>query len=436
METTKKRLHYGYVIVIGAFIQYFVCSGILYNCMPLFTVPCSESFGIGQGTFTLWTTIFNVATAVCAMFMSKLVSKFKFKTLNLIAIVVAGLLTMSLAFAPGVWMFYICGAFIGACMPIMIVMYNGTMIPRWFKNNISSVIATVLIGPRVGGIILNPITSSIINNGAGMFGFDEGWRAAFLVLGAIVLVVGFLNCLLLMRESPASMGLLRVGEVAGVGESVHVETVKGVRRNNAVKSKSFIFFALMVICLNLFTPMFSYLPAYAQLSEAGAVATFDLKGIINSVLLVGAIVGGYIIGFCNDKFGGHIGALVGGILGAIGLIVAMLGYSDPIVMLAGAAIFGLPACFTGLQYPAMALTLYGRLDYEKIYTTITPIAPWLGAVSFSLWGFVYDATGSYTPMFIIGAVLSLLTSLFGMLSKASSKSLADKWEAAEVETKI
>lgn len=67
---------------------------------------------------------------------------------------------------------------------------------------------------------------------------------------------------------------------------------------------------------------------------------------------------------------------------------------------------------------------------------ITPIAPWLGAVSFSLWGFVHDATGSYNAMFIIGVVLCLLTSLFGMLSKASSKVLADKREMIEVETMI
>lgn len=435
MESKKKKLHYGYVIVIGAFIQYFVCSGILYNCMGLFTVPVSTSFGIGQGTFTLWSTILNISTAVCALFMPKLVSKFKYKKMALIAIAIAGISCMALAFAPNVWLFYICGALIGACLTIAIVMYNGTIIPRWFKTNISSVIATVLIGPRLGGIILNPVTSKLIND-PGLFGFDEGWRSAFIVLGGIVLVVGLLNCIILMRESPASMGLLRVGEIAGAQETVHVEKVSGVRRNYAVKSAAFAFFALMIVTINLSSPIFSYLPAYCTVSEAGSIATFDLSGIVTSVLLVGAIVGGYIIGFCNDKFGGHVGGVVGGIFGAVGLAVALLGESSPIMILIGAALFGIPACFTGLQYPAMSLTLFGRLDYEKIYPTATAIAPWLGAVSFSIWGFIYDATGTYTAMFVIGIVLCLLNGVFAVLAKVSSKSLAGKWETVEVETKI
>ena len=41
---------------------------------------------------------------------------------------------------------YICGALMGACVTIAIVMYNSTIIPRWFKVNISSIIATVFIG--------------------------------------------------------------------------------------------------------------------------------------------------------------------------------------------------------------------------------------------------------------------------------------------------
>lgn len=435
METKKKKFHYGYVIVISAFIQYFVCSGVLYNCMGLFTLPVSSDFGIGQGTFTLWTTVMNVATAVCAMFMPKLVSKFKYKKMALLSIAIAGVSCMALAFAPNVWLFYICGALIGASLTIAIVLYNGTIMPRWFKTNVSSVIATVLIGPRLGGIVLNPITSKLIN-GPGLFGFDTGWRSAFIILGALVLVVGVVNCLLLMRENPASMGLLRVGEVVGAKETVHVEKVEGIRSKYALKSVTFVFLAIMIVCIGLAMPIFSYLPAYCTVSEASSVATFDLPGIITSVLLVGAIVGGYIIGFFNDKFGGHVGGFIGGLIGTAGLIITLLGKSSPAMILIGAALFGIPSCFTGLQYPAMTQTLFGRIDYEKIYPTATAIAPWVSSVSFSIWGFVYDATGSYDAMFIIGAVLCVFISVFGVLAKISSKSLADKWETVEVETKL
>lgn len=438
METKKKKLHYGYVIVIGAFIQYFFCSGILYQCMPLFTLPVSEAFGIGQGTFTLWTTIMNIATAVCAMFMPKLVSKFKYKRMTLVSIIISGIATASLAFAPNVWLFYICGALLGACLTIMIVLYNGTIIPRWFKTRISTVIATVLIAPRIGGMVLNPITNSIIKS-SGMFGFEEGWRSAFIVLGALVLVIGVVNCLILMRESPASMGLRRVGEddMSASAGTTRVEVTRGVPAKVALKSKPFFMLVGMVACIGLFSPIFSYFPAYCTFSGASSVATFDLPGLVNSFMLIGALVGGYIIGFFNDKFGGHIGAVVGGIIGALGLALVMLGgAASPIMIVAGAILFGIPGCFTGLQYPAMTLTLFGNLDYEKIYPTAAVAAPWLAAVSYSLWGFVYDITQSYTAMFIIGMGLCLLTGVLGILAKISSKSLSDKWESREVEIKV
>ncbi len=435
METKKKKLHYGYVIVIGAFIQYFVCSGILYGSMGVFNMPVSTSLGIGVGTFTLWQTIQSVFTAICAILMPKLVGKFKYKKLTLIGIVVAGASLACMAFANSVWPFYIAGALSGAALTIIVVMYNGTIIPRWFKVNIGSMIATVLIGTRVGGIVFSPLASKIINT-SGLFGFDEGWRAAYLILGAIILIVGCVNCLIIMRENPASVGLLRIGETPGKEETVHVEVVKGVHRKDAVKSVSFVFFVLMIITLTLANPIFSYFPAYAEVSGASAAASFDLNGIVTSVLMVGAIVGGYIVGGCNDHFGGHIGGIVGGAAGAIGLLIVLFGGANPITVLIGAALFGMSYVFTGLQYPAMTMTLYGSLDYEKIYPVATAIAPWFGAFSYSLWGFLYDATGSYVPMLVIGAILCVLTAVFGVAAKIASKSLADKWDTATVETKV
>ena len=139
--------------------------------------------------------------------------------------------------------------------------------------------------------------------------------------------------------------------------------------------------------------------------------------------MAGAIIGGFLLGALNDRFGAHVGALVGGGIGAAGFILLLISGRAQLVMLAGAALYGIFYQINQVQMPAMVRCMYGEREYDSIFPVAAVFSPWVGAVSYTLWGYIYDFTQSYNAMLIIGLVLSSLTAVTGVLAVSSSKKL-------------
>ncbi len=178
----------------------------------------------------------------------------------------------------------------------------------------------------------------------------------------------------------------------------------------------------MVLCFTLPGAIMSYLPALASQSAAGS----RISGIIGSVGMFGAFFGGFVIGAANDRFGAHIGGLVAGACGTSGFILMMIGRDNPVLLLAGGALYGIFYQINQVQMPAMVRMLYGDLDYDRIFPLGATISPWVGAVSFSLWGFLFDATGSYNVMLLAGITCGILTAVTGILAVISGRKLPRK----------
>ena len=163
----------------------------------------------------------------------------------------------------------------------------------------------------------------------------------------------------------------------------------------------------------------TYLPALAS----NAAPESNTSAIIGSVGMIGAIIGGFIIGAANDKFGAQIGALVAGGCGVLGFLVLMLGGSSTAMLLGGSALYGIFYQINQVQMPAMVSAMYGEREYDKIFPIGATISPWVGMVSYSLWGFLFDATKSYNAMLIAGLVCGAITAVTGILAVSASKKL-------------
>ena len=137
---------------------------------------------------------------------------------------------------------------------------------------------------------------------------------------------------------------------------------------------------------------------------------------------------GFLIGAINDRIGAQYGGLAAGALGAVGFLLMILGSADAWLLLGGAALYGIFYQINQVQMPAMVTTMYGEREYDKIFPVAAVISLWVGAVSYSLWGFVYDATESYFIMLLIGFALSVLTAMTCILAVSSSKKLKREME--------
>ena len=106
----------------------------------------------------------------------------------------------------------------------------------------------------------------------------------------------------------------------------------------------------------------------------------------------------------------------------LGILLMSIAGSVFLIYLGGALI-GIFYSIANVQLPAMVTTLYGERDYGSICPVAAAFSPWFGAVSSSLWGFLYDATGSYNAMHIAGIALTALTAIACFLAVKASKKL-------------
>lgn len=412
-----KKLHYGFIVAIGIFLNILVCGGVFFGASGVFIVPVTQSLGIGQGEFSIYLTIQSFTMAFVMIAAPKLIGRFSFRKLDAVSTVIASAGFVMMGLAQNVILLYIGGVFIGGGCTFLTYLISGTLLPRWFKQKLNTMIALVMSGLGIGGIIFNPVASALIN-APGMLGFEEGWRSAYIILAGLVLIVSLPIALLVLRDYPSEKGLLPYGEGTETNEAGK-RTVSGVSKSDAVKSVSFVWYAIMVVCFTLCGPIMTYLPALtSSLPEMGS-----LSGIIGSVGMFGAIIGGFVIGAVNDRFGAQNGGLAAGALGAIGFLLMLLSGSGAWALLGGAALYGIFYQLNQVQMPAMVSAMYGEREYDKIFPVAAVFSPWVGAVSYSIWGFVFDMTGSYNIMLIIGLTLSVVTAVAGIFAVSSSKKL-------------
>lgn len=415
----KKKLHYGFIVAAGIFIDILVCGGIFFGASGVFIVPVTNSLGIGQGEFSMYLTVQSFTMALVMLAAPKLTARFSFRILNAVAVVLAALGFAAMGFANGVLLLYVGGALVGFGCVFLTYLISGTLLPRWFNRNLGTMIALVMSGLGIGGIVFNPVISALVNSG-GMFGFAEGWRSAYVVLGGIVLIICLPVAVFVLRDYPSDKGLRPYGEEQKADGKSTVRALSGVSKQTAVKSASFVWYAVMVVCFTLCGGIMTFLPALASSRAANAG---DVSAIIGSVGMAGAIIGGFLLGALNDRFGAHVGALVGGGIGAAGFILLLISGRAQLVMLAGAALYGIFYQINQVQMPAMVRCMYGEREYDSIFPVAAVFSPWVGAVSYTLWGYVYDFTQSYNAMLVIGLVLSSLTAVTGVLAVSSSKKL-------------
>ena len=419
METSgSRKLHYGFIIVISIFIQMFL-GGAFLQTSGLFVLPVTGALKINQGTYMMYMTVQYIVMAITATFAPKLLSRFRFGTLNRCGIVIMGLGILLMSIARSVFVIYLGGALIGIGQVAVLFLAPGTLIPRFFKTRVGVMLATAVMGLSIAGVVMNPVVSGLLSRPS-VLGM-EAWRGTYVILGVGFIALGLLNAIILLRDHPGPEG--RYGEDASNAGDGAAAVLKGVSKANAVKSSSFVWLVIMLFAWNVGCQIYVYLAPYAGFTPAAAKSAIDLTGFIGSVAMIGSIVGGYLIGGANDRFGARGGAAVAGACGVLACVLMLLFQSQAVMILIGAALFGIFYSIANVQLPAMVTTLYGERDYGSIYPVAAAFSPWFGAVSSSLWGFLYDATGSYNAMHIAGIALTALTAVACFLAVKASKKL-------------
>lgn len=398
----KKRLHYGYIILICCCLMMGVNIGITFSCAGIFYKPVSASLGVQVGTFGLYMSLMYIASTLMLSVAGKMIEKYSARRLLSGSSAVMGLTLISMSFYDSVWQFYVAGCILGLTVSFLLYLSFPTLINRWFRSRVGLLMGVCSAASGIGGMIFNPIAGYLIS--------DFGWRWAYAVFGILVLLIVTPVLYILLRDYPADKGLLPVGEGEAVPDkSGATKEMKSIAYNDAVRMPLFYavfifaFLMMAISTLNLFIP--GYVSSLSFSEESAAWAA--------SAVMAGVTIGKLALGHINDR-NSLAGVLVTTLAGAAGLVLLIEGSGAIFLIITGAFLFGWAYAGVTVQTAMLTRSVFGNGDYARIYAIISIALAAGGAIASGGWGLLADATG-FVTIFITGTVLLIACALLGAL---------------------
>lgn len=427
------RFHYAFAIVASCIVLTCLPCALVLSCAGIFFNPVSAYFGVPKASFTLYFSIVQLAMMASLPVWGKLMSSHDLRVCLSVGVVCAGVGYLGMSAAQAVWNFYLVGALMGIGVAPLVFLAVPTLIDAWCVKKVGFFTGLCMAFTGIGGVIFNPIGTALIGTGA------DGWRAAYLLFGIVILVGALPFTLFVIRSKPADKNLLPYGATTDAQaaqaapatsnnssapdtQAATSATQAGVTAAEALKMPAF--FAVAAFCglITLNQTIYQFLSGYAQSFSATLPQVAAAAGVVASAAMAGQAIGKVILGIVNDR-SVHAGVFFGLASGALGITLMWLFPSQLILLLAGAFLFGLVYAMTVVQTPLLVRNVFGNRDYPNIYSRVSMVGTLMGAFAAVLLGLVIDSTAGYPGMFLIGytcMALCLVLALFALSHKAQN----------------
>ena len=408
----RRRFYYGWVVAAVSFLTLFMALGIRYS-YGVFFVAIVREYGWSRGATAGAFSMAMISHALFAPVTGTLIDRYGPRKLFPLGAILLTLGLLAASRIDSLWHLYL---FFGVliAMGINTLSYSPHMsiIPKWFIRRRGLASGLVLSGIGMGTMALAPLCESVIES--------LGWRAAFLVLAALILFLIFPLTALLHRRSPEEVGQRPEdfegpnpanGECPADRSTPSRKSPRLWTLNEALRTGAFWHTTAVVFCNGVFINML-LVHQVAHVVDAGfgemlAASALGLVGLIGSA-------GGILGGLLSDRIGRESSYTLGSAAAFAGIILLTLihDHTDTWMLYSFVVLYGagygtmLPvtASTTGDLFPGNSL---GRiLAIQSIgYGLGGALGPFLG-------GTFHDLTGSYTVPFAI----SMLTVAVGVYS--------------------
>jgi MFS family permease len=387
-------LFYGWYVVGAIFLVQTTGAGLaFYNLSVLLDAFIVErGFPVAQASIA--TGSFFVASGVAGMIAGRLIDRIEPRyviaasgCLSALALATVGLLRET-------WQLYLFYVALGLAYGGCGLVPGATIVTRWFHARRALAISIASTGLSLGGVLITPISARAIG--------QHGLAAAAPWLGAAFFIGVVPATLLLVRSSPASMGLLADGARRREGDQP-AATISSVSFSEARRSRFFAgVTAAYVFALGAQVGAIAHVFRLVSTRVEAETAALAVA-LLASSSLVGRLTGGWLL---VEKVPARGFALALIAMQAAALVFLSFA-STKIVLLAGAVLFGLSVGNVLMMQPLLLAEAFGTRDYGRIYST-SQFVTVLGVASGpAVVGLLYEASAGYTVPYLATAAASL-----------------------------
>lgn len=395
----NRGIFYGWRIVlvagIGLFMGYVPIIGFTFS---VFFNPLSREFNWSRAEVSLAFSLSLLVLSLALPTAGRLVDRFGARRVILSSAALFGLGLISFYFlSPRLWHFYavylILGMVGGGVSPVPYY----KVISHWFDKRRGLALGLAMAGAGLGHFVLPSFAYLLIA--------EAGWRAAYLVLGLMVMLVTIPVVGLFLKETPQSLGLWPDGEAGARaalergGSRKQGLTWREARRTGTFWLMCAAFFLVSTCltgCLIHMVPMLTDRGLSAQ-SAAFAVS------LIGGATLLGRLGTGYML----DRFFAAYVAVILFCGAALGVLLLWGGASEALAF-AAAILIGLGMGAEGDLMAYLVGRYFGLRAFGEIYGYVLAIYTLGALLGPVLMGLNFDLLGSYHPILEIFVLVTLL----------------------------
>jgi len=201
----RARLFYGWWIVLSAAVGLFLGPiPIVVFSFGVFLKPLVQEFHSGRGEVSLAITLYSVILAFGLPFAGRLSDRLGARRVILRSTFLVGTILLSSFLLSGrIWQLYAFYSALGVVSCGVAAVSYCHLISQWFDRYRGLALGLMMAGLGIGGIVM-PVTAQYLIA-------EFGWRTAFGIVGAAILLVSLPLLAAVLKDKPESMGLLPDG---------------------------------------------------------------------------------------------------------------------------------------------------------------------------------------------------------------------------------
>src|SRR6476620_5826976 len=392
------RLHYAWVVAIVTFVVLLVTAGV--RATPgVLMVPLEEEFGWSRAVISGAVAINIALFGLIGPFAASVMDRWGLRRVILAAV---ALLALSVALTTQMrnqWQLTLLwGVLVGTGTGVTSMVLAAVVATRWFDERRGVVLGALSAANATGQLVFLPLLASLVER--------HGWRSATLLVSGASVVVFFV-VLLLMRDRPADVGLLRYGQRAPDDGSARRPLAPLAALALAVRSPAFWVLAGTFFVCGASTNGLIGTHLIAACHDVGIpeVQSAQLLAMMGIFDILGTTASGWL----TDRYSSRHLLFAYYTLRGVSLLFL------PLTLSSGAHGLGWFAVFYGLDWiatvpPTVKLTgeAFGRENTGVVYGWIGA-SHQLGAASAAFTaGLIRTSSGDYNLAFWIAGVLCVL----------------------------
>ena len=380
----RARFYYGWIVLAALCCAGFARQGSAVATLSIFVEPLTREFGWSRAALSGAVSLGGLAAALVAPLIGPLLDRRGSRLVLGGAVLLNGFALMLLSLTPSLAFFYLffCIARMNWAGPFDLGIYGA--LNNWFveRRRLATSIATLA---QMSGLVALPLVAQFaIGHG--------GWRGAWLAIGALTLMVGFVPCWLFLARRPEDLGLRPDGAAEPAARGAPALQVEPrFSRSEAIATPAFWLLMLYTVLvypvqagISLHQASHFVERGIDPLTAAAIVATFSLMSGVATVLC----------GALPRRVPVRFALALAGILLTLGAMLMTAIGSARDGYLAG-AVFGLGIGAMLTLLPVAWADYFGRANFGAIRGLALSAQVVAQAAGPLVSGLLRDATGDY-----------------------------------------